>query len=413
MNWVEQNWKRKFFVLWTGQSVSTFTSSVIQMAIIWYITEKTGSATILSMGTLIAFLPQAVLGLFIGVLIDRYNRKTIMIVSDIFIAAVTMILVIAGSYGEIPIWLIVVVLFARSVGTAFHDPSLNAITPLIVPKESLTKCAGYSQTFQSVSWLISPVAAAVLYGTLSLNMVLLIDVTGALFALLTLYFIKVPPADKIEQTEKKNIIKEAKEGISVLRREQGMIALLTITTLYAIIYMPIGALYPLICMSYFGGTFVEASIIEVTFSAGTLLGSVALGIWGGKIDKIGAIGKSTVIMGVGLVITGMLPPGGFKIFVVLATIMGATTPFYWGVQTAIYQSKIRSEYLGRVLSLSSSLAMFAMPIGLILSGAFAEKIGIENWFLISGILSVILAVIYFLIPSLRNCRKSDIKNENY
>ena len=409
MNRITQDWKRKFVVLWTGQAVSIFTSSVIQMAIIWYLTEKTGSAAILSLATLVGFLPQAVLGPFIGVLIDRYNRKTIMILSDTFIAAVTLILVFAGAYGELPVWLIMAVLFARSIGTAFHAPSLQAVIPLIVPKESLTRCAGFSQTFESISLLLSPAVAAVLYGSWSINIIFLIDVAGAVCAIFTLSITKVPSLKKTEQVHVPNIIREAKAGIAVLRQEQGMMGLLLIGALYAVIYMPIGTLYPLISMSYFGGTFVESGIVEVAFASGTLLGSVALGIWGGKIDKIGAIAKSIGIMGIGLAITGLLPPSGFKAFVVLAAMMGATTPFYWGVQTAIFQLKIKPEYLGRVFSLSSSLAMVAMPLGLILSGAFAEVIGVENWFLISGISAVVLALVCAILPSLRNCCKSDLK----
>ena len=141
--------------MWTGQAISIFTSSVIQMAIVWYLTDVTGSAAILTLATLLGFLPQAVLGPFIGVLIDRYNRKKIMVVSDLFIAGSLMILVIAGFFGELPIWLIMIVLFARAIGSTFHSPSLQAVTPLIVPKDSLTKCAGYSHTFQSVSMLLA------------------------------------------------------------------------------------------------------------------------------------------------------------------------------------------------------------------------------------------------------------------
>lgn len=100
-----------------------------------------------------------------------------------------------------------------------------------------------------------------------------------------------------------------------------------IGALYAVIYMPVGTLYPLICMSYFGGTFVESGVVEVAFSVGTLLGSVALGIWGGKIDKIRSIAKSIGGMGIGLVITGLLPSSGFKVFVVLAAMMGLPPRF--------------------------------------------------------------------------------------
>jgi len=216
-----QDWQREFLLLWTGQAVSIFTSSVVQMAIIWYLTERTGSAAILSLATLVGFLPQAVFGPFIGVLIDRHNRKTIMILSDTFIAAVTLILVFVGFYGELPIWLIMAVLFARSIGTTFHEPSLQAVIPLLVPKESLTKCAGYSQTFESVSLLLSPAVAAVLYGIWSINVIILLDVAGALFAVLVLCIIKLPSLNKVENLHTPNIFREAKEGLSVLRKEQG------------------------------------------------------------------------------------------------------------------------------------------------------------------------------------------------
>ena len=114
-------------------------------------------------------------------------------------------------------------------------------------------------------------------------------------------------------------------------------------------------------------------------------------------------------MGIGLIITGLLPPGGLKVFIILAGIMGITIPFYYGVLTSIYQLKIKPEFLGRVLSLSTSMSMLAMPIGLVLSGTFAEVIGVENWFLISGILAVALSLVSTMIPSLRNCCKLEIQ----
>jgi DHA3 family macrolide efflux protein-like MFS transporter len=160
-------------------------------------------------------------------------------------------------------------------------------------------------------------------------------------------------------------------------------------------------------MSYFGGTFADSSVVEIAFALGTLIGSIALSRIGDKIDKIGAIIKSIMMMGIGLVITGLLPPGGLKIFVLLAMIMGITIPFYYGVLMAIIQSKINPEYLGRVLSLSTSLVMVSMPLGLILAGTFAETIGVENWFLISGILTISLAFGCIALPSLRNCCKPD------
>jgi len=396
------SWKRKFAVIWTGQAISIFTSSIIQMAIIWYLTDKTESAAVLSLATLVGFLPQAVLGPFIGVLIDRYDRKWIMILADSAIAFVTMILVLASLYGTLPIWLIMIVLFFRSIGTAFHLPSLQAVTPLIVPKENMTSCAGYTQAMESVSLLLSPAVAAILYSTLNISMILLTDIIGAAIAIITIATIKIPKCNRSDDEKAPDLLQEAKEGFIILRKEEGMMSLMIISSLYAMIYFPIGTLYPLICMSYFGGTFKDSSIVEIVFSAGTLLGAVILGKQGDKINKIYAIILSIAAMGVGLIITGILQPDQFKVFIVLAGFMGITIPFYYGVLTAIYQLKIKEEFLGRVLSLSSSLGMIAMPLGLILSGSFAEIIGVNKWFFLSGILTVGIAIISYKLPSLRN-----------
>ena len=98
-----QNWKKQFAILWCGQATSLFTSSVLQMAIIWYLTEKTGSAAVLSFATLVGFLPQAILGTFIGALIDRYDRKTIMLLADGSVALLGVLLALSGMWGEITI----------------------------------------------------------------------------------------------------------------------------------------------------------------------------------------------------------------------------------------------------------------------------------------------------------------------
>ena len=147
------NWKRKFYAIWAGQAVSLITSAILQMAIIFYLTEKTGSAMVLSMASLVGFLPYAILGPAIGVLVDRHDRKKIMIGADLIIAAAGAVLAIVAFCMELPVWMIMIVLFIRSIGTAFHTPALNAVTPLLVPEEQLTKCAGYSQSLQSISYI--------------------------------------------------------------------------------------------------------------------------------------------------------------------------------------------------------------------------------------------------------------------
>ncbi len=127
---MNKTWKAKFFTIWLGQAISVLSSSVLQMALIWHLSLKTGSAAILSLASMAGFLPTALLGIFAGTLVDRWSRKLTIIGADLFIALVSLTLVIVALFAEIPVWLVLVILFIRSIGTAFHTPAISAITPL-------------------------------------------------------------------------------------------------------------------------------------------------------------------------------------------------------------------------------------------------------------------------------------------
>ena len=400
---IKQNskWKQDFFTIWTGQAISLISSAILQMAIIFYLTEKTGSAMVLSIASLVGFLPYAVFGPAIGVLVDRYDRKKIMIGADLIIAGAGAILAIIALYMELPVWMVMIVLFIRSIGAAFHSPALSAVTPLLVPGEQLTKCAGYSQSLQSISYIISPAAAAFLYSVWELNAIIAMDVLGAVIACITVALVKIPKLNIEGQSQKSHFMKELKEGFDVLKENKGLFALLLIGTLYMFVYMPINALYPLMTMEYFSGTPMHVSITEIAYASGMLAGGLLLGLFGNFKKRIILITASIFMMGVSLTISGLLPSSGFIIFVVCCAVMGLSVPFYSGVQTALYQEKIKPEYLGRVFSLTGSIISLAMPLGLILSGLFADRVGVNYWFLISGVLIIIVAIICPLVTAIR------------
>ncbi|MRI82715.1 macrolide efflux MFS transporter Mef(A) [Aerococcaceae bacterium DSM 109653] len=400
------NWKLKFYTIWAGQAASLITSAILQMAIIFYLTEKTGSAMVLSMASLVVFLPYAVFGPAIGVLVDRHDRKKIVIAADLIIAAAGAVLAIVAFYMELPVWMVMIVLFIRSIGTAFLTPALNSVTPLLVPEEQLTKCAGYSQSLQSISYILSTAVASLLYSVWELNAIITIDVLGAVIASLTVALVNIPKFKVEEKSLKQNFIGEMKEGFLVLKDNKGLFALLLIGTLYMFVYMPINALYPLITMEYFNGTPMHISITEIAYASGMMAGGLILGLFGNYQKRILLITASIFMKGISLTISGLLPPSGFLIFVVCCAIMGLSVPFYSGVQTALFQEKIKPEYLGRVFSLTGSIMSLAMPIGLILSGFFADRIGVNHWFLLSGILIICIAIV---CPMITEIRKLDAK----
>lgn len=397
----ESGWKRPFYTIWSGQTISLITSAILQMAIVFYLTEKTGSAMVLSMASLVGFLPHAILGPSIGVLVDRYDRKMVMIAADLLIAVTGAALAIVSLSMDPPVWMVMVVLCIRSIGTAFHTPALSAVTPLIVPEEQLTKCAGYTQSMQSISYIVSPAAAAALYSVWELNAIIAIDVIGALIACFTVWLVHIPKLEPKDQSAGTSMIQEMREGFTALKANKGLLAMLLMGTLYMLVYMPINALYPLITAEHFAGGPMQISFTEIAYASGMLLGGMLLGLTGGFGRPAMLMSASIMLMSISMAISGLLSPAAFVLFVICCAAMGLSVPFYSGVQTALFQQKVRPEYLGRVFSLTGSIMSLAMPIGLILSGMFADRIGVNRWFLLSGVATIAIGVLFYLIPSIR------------
>lgn len=397
------NWKRNFFTIWTGQAVSKFSSSVLQFAMIWYLTDTTESAAVVSFAVFLAFFPQAILGPIAGVVIDRYNRKLIMILSDVAIAFVGLAMAIIGHMGALSTGLILLVLFLRTVGTAFHSPCMQAVTPQIVPSDQLTRCAGYSQALTSVSDIFSPAAAAFLYQHWTLESIVMLDVFGVFCACATLAIARIPKLEKNTENKKIQFIAEAVEGFHVLKQNKGVFGLVMITGLYSIALMPVSALFPLMSMSYFGGTSTHASITEMVFSVGFMMGSLVLSAWGGTKNRVYTIFGSYMLMASSLLVAGFLPTNGYWFFVICSWLIGFSGPFYWGTCTPILQTHYEGIYLGRVLTLTGSIRYLAGPIGLGIESILSSRFGPESWFLIAGILVLIAALLLLLIPSVRKC----------
>ncbi len=400
----KNNWKKTFFTIYSGQAISQFTSAVVQMSLIWYLTAQSKSAAILAIATLAGFLPQAILGPFIGVLVDRFDRKKIMIISDAIIALVALVLAIGGLGQSLPLWMIIAGLFVRSVGTAFHQPSLQAVTPLIVPEEMLTKCAGYSQTLTSVSFILSPVLAGTLYVILPISAIIGIDILGAIAGIITLLMVMIPKVEN-QSTEKVSLIKESIEGFKVLKNVKGMLEILFIGALFSVVFLPIASLFPLMSLDYFNGTSAHAAVVETLFAVGMLVGSLILGKWGGFKNKIHSMFLAYMGLGLTLAISGIFKPSQFIGFAIMSGLMGLSAPLYNGPFMALLQTKIEPQYLGRVFSLSGSLMSLASPIGLGLAGIFADKVGINHWFFISGILILFIGCLNLIIPAVRNIDK--------
>lgn len=399
-----KSWKSTFLIIWTGQAMSLLTSSIVQFAIIWWITIEMGSAKSLAIASIAGIMPQILLGPFIGVWIDRLDRKMIMIVSDLSIAFFTFILGLLFYLEVVEIWHIYILLAIRSVGSSFHYPAMQASTPLLAPEDQLTRIAGINQTLYSIANIAGPAIGAVVCQMISMQYIVLIDILGAVWACTALLFVTIPKAPPIEQHGK--VLKELAATFRVLYSNKGIVAMMTAWLVAIFFFVPTDSLFPLMTISYFGGDAYQMSMIEIAFGIGMLLGGAAISVWGSNKGRVKLFTWGLIALGLCYLLSGFLRPHQFILFVVFVFAMGLAVPVLNSPTSSLLQTHIPSGMLGRVFSLLDTLILLPVPFGLMMVGTVSDAIGIENIFLIAGVGIVLVGIICFFIKPLKDLDKA-------
>ena len=394
------NWKRVFAIIWTGQFLSILTSSIVNFAIVLWLSLETGSAEVLAFATMAALLPQSVLGLFTGIFIDRWKRKRVMIMADSFIAFCTLILAVLFYFDLAKISHIYVLLALRSVGSAFHMPAMQASVPLLAPKSELMRIAGINQVIQSVCNIAGPALAGLFITMMKMTNILLLDVAGAAFACLSLCFVFIPDPSHEERNSELHLWREAKEAIMEVRNQYGLSWLFLLSILATFVIMPVSVLFPLMTLNHFAGNAFQVSLVEVSWGGGALLAGALLGLKKYRWNEILLINGMYIALGLTFLFSGLLPVSGFIWFAVLTALGGVCGSLYFATFTTVIQSRIDPGVMGRVFSFYMSFSMLPSMIGLLSTGFLADSIGLGNTFIISGGFLCLIGIISFFIPSL-------------
>lgn len=393
-------WLQTYLLIWAGQFVSMLTSYAVQFAIIIWLSLEYKSAEVLAYAGIAGMLPQAVIGPFAGVFIDRWNRKKVMIFSDVFLSLCALAMVFLLKNETINLHWIYLMLGLRSVGNAFHSPSLQAVAPLIVPEKELLRVSGINQMLQSVSTIAGPAVGALAITHLSISRVLYLDVIGAVVAIISLLFVTIPHISTASKSSVKAVITELTEGFYAIMKNRGLSFLFFYAMAATFFIMPVAVMFPLLTIEYYQGGKWEMSIIEIVWGIGMLIGGTFLGLFRITTSKVFLINMMHLIMGFSFVLCGWMPSGWFIGYVIATTLGGIALSVFSASFTAVLQIEIKPEMLGRVFSLYFSLAVLPSVIGLLFTGLIAEKIGVTNAFLICGGLVMLVGIASFLTPSL-------------
>ena len=398
-----RDWRRNSLLFLFSQFTTGITSMIVQYAIVWYLTEKSGSATILSIATLLAMLPMVLLSPFVGTFVDRWNKKALLIVPDMVAAAAAIVLSVVGTVSSMfPLWLVFVSLLVRSLAQSFQMPTVQSIMPTIVPPSQVTKINGQLSMVQSATMIISPALGALLYSIVPINLLILVDVLGAALGILMLAFITIP-RNTAELSEKPDVLSDARFGLNRLGSIHGLWSMLLISALFTLLFMPAASLYPLMTVKYFNGTVPQAGIVEVVWSAGSLAGGAIIGVFGKWRDRMVPTALGMGALGVSFALCGVLPPNmnGFIMFTVLNVFAGLAIAFPSALTMAMIQQSFPPHELGRVFGVCMSLTSLAGPVGLLFAGPLADWIGVQWMFTLSGVGSLVCMLLMFVLPSVR------------
>lgn len=397
---------KPFFVLWTGQALSLLGSMSVQFALIWWLTAETGSAAVLATATLLGIAPQTALGPFIGALVDRWDRKRIMLAADSAIALASLVLALLFALDLASVGAVLTMLFVRGIGGAFHTPAMMASTSLMVPEKHLTRIQGLNQTIHGGQLIITAPLGALLYSTLPMAGVMAVDVGTALIAIVPLLFIHVPRPRRSESETQVGIattLNDVLAGFRYLRDRSGQMTLLGMSAVINLCMLPAFSLLPLLVVEQQGGA-AQLGWMNSMFGVGTIFGGIALGVWGGFKRRIYTTFAGLIAAGLATLALGAAPT--WSLAMVAMAAVGLSVPFANGPIQAVLQATVAPEFQGRVFTLYASLGTLVAPIGLLLAAPVAEVFGVRVWYAAGGLACVSMGVVSFFIPSIARLEPS-------
>ncbi len=363
-----------FLIVWFGQVVSLAGTGVTRFAFTIWAWQVTGTATALALVGFFSFTPAILISPVAGVLIDRWDRRRAMMLSDFAAISSTLIVLFLHSTGQLEVWHLYITGAITGFFGAFQFPAYTATVTLMVPKEQYGRASGLLSMAEFGSSIISPTIAALVLPMIGIEGILVLDTITfcvALFTLLLVIF-PTPSISEVGATNRGSLWAESLFGFQYIRDRPSLLGLqLIFFTLNLVINFAVTLFSPMI-LARSGNDNAMLGFVQSTLGAGGLFGSIILSIWGGPRRKIHG-----VLMGMTLAMCGMttiglsrnLPTWALTTFLTMFCV-----PILNGSSQAIWQSKVEPDVQGRVFTTRSLLAQISAPVAMLLSGPLADQV---------------------------------------
>jgi DHA3 family macrolide efflux protein-like MFS transporter len=399
------SWKYPFAIIWIGQACSLFGSGLAGFVIVWWLTAATGSATVLAMATLATLLPGILIGPLAGVLIDRWDRRMVIMVADLTGACGAALLAWLFWIDALAIWHVYLIMTLRSLAGAFHWPAMQASISLMAPERHLARIGGLNQMLQGATSIAAPPLGALLIAVWPLHALMLIDVVTALIAVVGVGLVRfpcVPRRVSAVDGKQEGVMAGILVGLRYIWGWSGLMIVMGMAALINLLLTPAFSLLPILITKHFNGGALQLAWMNAAHGAGIVAGGLVIGVWGGFKRRMHTVIFGMIWLGISILVIGVAPAAAFLPALIAAALVGAMSPVVNAPLMAIVQATVDPTMQGRVFAALGSVSMAMSPLGLLIAGPVADTFGVQIWYVLGGGVCLLMTLIVAVVPAVRD-----------
>lgn len=378
-------WRGRAVLFLVSQCITLFGSTLVQMAIVWYVTLETASGAWMAAFSVCSYLPQFLISFAGGVWADRYSRKRLIIGADAAIAVVTlgMMLLMPRISDETAVFgALLGMSVLRSFGAGIQTPAVNAVIPQLVPEGQRMRYNGINATMQSVVQFAAPAVAGALLSTHPLRATLLVDALTAALGIGLLAAVRLPARQPAGE-ERSSVFADMRMGVRYAFSDGMIGGLLVVYGLFIFLCVPAGFLAQLLVRRVYGDTYWYLTAVELVGFSGMMLGGVLMSVWGGFQSRVRTLW--TGLLAFGVLAAGMGLSRNFGLYLALMAPCGVALTTVQTAITTLIQEKTEASMQGRVFGLMGSMYSGFLPIGMAVFGPMADAVPLEWIMVFSGV----------------------------
>ncbi|MEK7785117.1 MAG: MFS transporter [Chloroflexota bacterium] len=361
-----------FGIVWFGQVISFIGSGMSSFALGVWVYQKTGSITQFALTSLFILLPRVALGPLAGTLVDRWDRRRVLIISDAGGGLSILPIVLLILAGRLEIWHIYLAIFMSGIFDTLRWPAMTAATTQLVSKEHFGRASGMLQIVSAGTMLVSPFVAGALIGTIGLQGVVLADFATFLFAILTILLVRIPRPETTAEglAGKGSLLHESTYGWKYIKARSGLLALLVFLAIANFLIELNAVLFTPMILS-----FASTAALGMAMSLGGigyLVGSIIMSAWGGAKRRINTVMVSMLLVGLFMAMIGLrasIPLVTISLFLCLVFY-----PITVSSNQAIWQSKVAPDVQGRVFAIRQAFILATPLLAYLVTGPLADRV---------------------------------------